>query len=152
MTTISGSPSNDGVTRTNRYGRSPACAPSSSSRQSRQQGWSPLCGASAYTDSIGGLNSKVIGYASGSITGATFKTQPTFLYSADLGQINEIDVVLDADTTASTLYISRNGGSAAACFTPHGTYTSGTPGYTTYTCSGLTWDVPTTTSIAYALQ
>ena len=87
-------------------------------------------GASAYTDSISGLNTKVIGYASNTITGASFKTQPTFQYSADLGQINEIDVVLNADTTASTLYISRNGASAVACFTPHGTYTSGSPGYT----------------------
>ena len=109
-------------------------------------------GASAYTESItGGQASKVVGYTATTISGANMHAYPVLHYSAGYDQVTGIDVVLDGDTTASTLYLARNNTGAAACSDAHGTHDA-VANTTTYTCTGLTYAVAGMTSIGYALQ
>ena len=104
-------------------------------------------GASAYTASItGGTATKVIGYTSTTITGAAMDSTPVLHYSTGFDQISSIDVVLTGDTSASTLYVSRNGAAPVQCGA--GVFTT----VTTYACTGLTFAVAGMTSLGYALQ
>lgn len=109
-------------------------------------------GASAYTESItGGQATKVVGYTSTTITAANMASYPVLHYSSGYDQVTGIDVVLDHDTTASTLYLARNNTGAAACSDAHGTYDSNAD-TTTYVCTGLTYAVSGMTSIGYQLS
>jgi hypothetical protein len=103
-------------------------------------------GASAYTASItGGDPTKVIGYTTTAISGASMVTPPVLHYSAGLDKISTIDVVLTGDTSTSTLSVNRNAAAPVTC--APGVHTTNTA----YTCT-VNFDIDGMDTIGYALQ
>jgi len=106
-------------------------------------------GAYAYTASLGSTpSSAVVAYGVTSITGATLDSDPVFHFNADHSVITSITVVLQTDTTASALSLSRNAAATVACSDP-GSFSGGV---TTYVCTGLTYTVAGMTSIGYIVN
>ena len=106
-------------------------------------------GASAYTASIGSTPpTAVVAFGQTSITGAVMDSSPVFAYNTDHSQIAQITVVLQGDTTSSSLSLSRNAAAPVACSDPGGL--SG--GKTTYVCTGLTFAVAGMTTLGYIVS
>lgn len=103
---------------------------------------------SAYTTSISSISAtKVLGFASTSITGAT-ATDVRYTYSTDNSQIASIAVDLSGDTTASHLYVGYNALAPTDCGS--GTYDGSTT--TTYSCTSLNWTVSGITAINFIVR
>jgi hypothetical protein len=109
-----------------------------------------VVGVSAYTASFGGAlpASDVIGFGTTTISGATMDSAPTFAYNADHSSITTITVVLQGNTSASTLSVSRNNAAPVACAA--GDNTAGAT--TSYTCTTGGFAVAGMTSLSYVLD
>lgn len=89
-------------------------------------------GGSAFTASNSGqAATQVVGYGSTTISGATVNSMTYNLNPAG-DNVNSVTLVLAGDTTGSAVSIGFNGGAATSCGT--GSFATGTPGATTYTC------------------
>ena len=107
-------------------------------------------GASAYTATLGSTPATaVVAFGQTTITGATLDSDPVFHYNTDHSVIDQITVVVQTDTTASTLSLSRNAGAPVTCSDAHGSFVASN---TTYVCTGLTFAVTGMTSIGYILN
>lgn len=120
-----------------------------------------VAGGAAYTNSITAPTNNTAGYVGAQVSGATL-TDATYGLSADGSQINSVTFKFSGDLSNDKLeFLLDNsappgggaGNALAACTgDPNVTagviqsaaYTSGTPGSTTVTCTGLT--VPTGTA------
>jgi hypothetical protein len=88
-------------------------------------------GGSAFTNSNTQQASQVVGYGSTSISGATVSSMGYNLNGPGTN-VDSVTLVLAGDTTASAVSMGFNGGATTSCGT--GTFTTGTPGSTSYTC------------------
>jgi len=107
-------------------------------------------GASAYTATLASTpGSAVVAYGVTTITGASFNTPPTFDFNAGHSTLTTIHIVLDHDTTGSTLSTSRNNAAPDTC--------SGAGSFdnladtTTYACV-VSYTVIGMTSLGYILN
>jgi hypothetical protein len=106
-------------------------------------------GVSAYTATIASTpGSKVLGFGTTTISGATMDSNPVFTYNTDHSQITAITVVLQGNTSASALSVSRNAAAPVACGAGDNTAVT----TTSYACTGLTFAVAGMTSLAYVLE
>ena len=102
-----------------------------------------IAAGSAFTASNTFNNTNTtVGYGAQNVTGATV-TAMTYGLSADGTTVTSVTLVTQGDTSGSSaavgFTVSGTPGATSACGA--GVYTTGTPGFTTYTCSGLTQSV-----------
>lgn len=102
-------------------------------------------GASAFTDSNSFTNSNTtVGYGSEDVTGATV-TSIVYGLNANSTTVTSVTFETSGDTSASaaTIGFTVGGTALATSDCAAGSYTSGTPGYTTYVCSSLSQELST---------
>jgi hypothetical protein len=100
-------------------------------------------GASAFTNSNTFSNSNTtVGYGTENVSGADVISLAYGL-SADGSTINSVTIETSGDTSGSAAVVgftvSGVAGATSSCGA--GTYTTGSPGYTTYVCSGLSQEL-----------
>lgn len=111
-------------------------------------------GASAFTASNTLSNSNtVVGFGTENVTGATVTS---IVYGLDTGgdTVTSATVTTSGDTSGSSAWIGFTVGGVAqqAVECAAGTYTTGSPGYTTYDCSSLSQALSTIQAVNVAVD
>jgi hypothetical protein len=91
-------------------------------------------GGTAFTNSntfATGSTAPLTGYGTTHVSGATINSM-AYNLSGPGDNVDTVTLVLAGDTTTSAVSIGFNGGATTSCGT--GTFATGTPGVTTYTC------------------